>query len=74
MGQFLTQIGGVSIVCLSELEPSSTFLITTDPSFPQPEMHDLRRLLKYLRPHWPIFSLATVAMLVGSLLEAPLVR
>ena len=33
-------------------------------------MHDLRRLLKYLRPHWPIFSLATVAMLVGGLLES----
>ena len=33
-------------------------------------MHDLRRLLKYLRPHWPIFSLATVAMLTGGLLES----
>lgn len=33
-------------------------------------MHDLRRLLKYLRPHWPIFSLATVAMLVGGFLES----
>jgi ATP-binding cassette, subfamily B, bacterial MsbA len=33
-------------------------------------MHDLRRLLKYLRPHWPIFSIATVAMVVGSLLES----
>src|SRR5919106_4429734 len=26
-------------------------------------MRDLRRLLKYLRPHWPIFSLATLATL-----------
>src|SRR4029079_11422540 len=48
----------------------STSLIATDQRFPQPEMHDLRRLLKYLRPHWPIFSLATVAMLVGGLLES----
>ena len=33
-------------------------------------MHDLRRLLKYLRPHWPIFVLATFSMLVVSLLES----
>src|SRR6185369_16707040 len=33
-------------------------------------MHDLRRLLKYLKPHWPIFSLATVAMVVGGFLES----
>jgi len=32
-------------------------------------MRDLRRLLKYLTPHWPIFSLATVAMVVVALLE-----
>ena len=32
-------------------------------------MHDLRRLLKYLGPHWPIFSLATIAMVVGGVLE-----
>ncbi|HEY0544568.1 MAG TPA: ABC transporter transmembrane domain-containing protein [Pyrinomonadaceae bacterium] len=33
-------------------------------------MHDLRRLLKYLRPHWGIFALATIAMVVGGLLES----
>jgi subfamily B ATP-binding cassette protein MsbA len=33
-------------------------------------MHDLRRLLKYLKPHWGIFTLATIAMVVGSLLES----
>jgi len=33
-------------------------------------MHDLRRLLKYLRPHWPIFILATFTMLTGSVLES----
>ncbi len=32
-------------------------------------MHDLRRLLKYLRPHWGIFALATFAMLLVGLLE-----
>jgi subfamily B ATP-binding cassette protein MsbA len=32
-------------------------------------MRDLRRLLKYLRPHWPIFTLATFAMLVVGILE-----
>src|SRR6476659_7278878 len=32
-------------------------------------MRDLRRLLKYLTPHWPIFLLATVAMVVVALLE-----
>ena len=33
-------------------------------------MRDLRRLLKYLRPHWPIFTLATFAMLIVGLLES----
>lgn len=32
-------------------------------------MHDSRRLLKYLKPHWPIFTLATFAMLVVGVLE-----
>jgi len=32
-------------------------------------MRDLRRLLKYLRPHWPIFTVATVAMSLMGLLE-----
>jgi ATP-binding cassette, subfamily B, bacterial MsbA len=33
-------------------------------------MRDLRRLLKYLRPHWPIFTLATFAMVLVGLLES----
>jgi ATP-binding cassette, subfamily B, bacterial MsbA len=33
-------------------------------------MHDLRRLLKYLKPHWGIFTLATIAMIVVGLLES----
>ena len=33
-------------------------------------MHDLRRLLKYLRPHWGIFTLATFAMLIVGVLES----
>src|SRR5215203_3272975 len=33
-------------------------------------MRDLRRLLKYLRPHWPIFTLATLSMLLVGLLES----
>ena len=33
-------------------------------------MRDLHRLLKYLTPHWPIFLLATVAMVVVALLES----
>jgi subfamily B ATP-binding cassette protein MsbA len=33
-------------------------------------MHDLRRLLKYLKPHWGTFTLATFAMLVVGLLES----
>src|SRR4029078_13030907 len=32
-------------------------------------MHDLRRLLKYLRPHWPIFTLAILAMILVGVLE-----
>lgn len=32
-------------------------------------MHDLRRLLEYLKPHWPIFTLATFAMLLVGILE-----
>jgi len=33
-------------------------------------MRDLRRLLKYLRPHWAIFSLATIAMIVGGFFQS----
>ena len=33
-------------------------------------MRDLRRLLRYLRPHSGIFAVATLAMVVGSLLES----
>jgi subfamily B ATP-binding cassette protein MsbA len=33
-------------------------------------MRDLRRLLKYLKPHWPIFAVAIVAMSLVGLLEA----
>ena len=33
-------------------------------------MRDLRRLLKYLRPHWPVFTLATFAMLLVGLFES----
>jgi ATP-binding cassette, subfamily B, bacterial MsbA len=33
-------------------------------------MHDLRRLLKYLKPHWGIFTLATFSMLLVGLLES----
>ena len=33
-------------------------------------MRDLRRLLKYLRPHWPVFTLATFAMVLVGLLES----
>jgi subfamily B ATP-binding cassette protein MsbA len=33
-------------------------------------MHDLRRLLGYLKPHWGTFALATFAMLVVGLLES----
>src|SRR4029078_10142029 len=48
----------------------STSLIATDQRFSQPEMRDLRRLLKYLRPHWPIFTLAILAMLLVGVLES----
>lgn len=33
-------------------------------------MRDLRRLLKYLKPHWPVFILATFSMQLVGLLEA----
>ncbi|HEY0004073.1 MAG TPA: ABC transporter transmembrane domain-containing protein [Pyrinomonadaceae bacterium] len=33
-------------------------------------MHDLRRLLKYLKPHWGTFMLATFCMLMVGLLES----
>jgi len=66
----LTQIsGGKYSSFLRILGDFSTSLIATDQRFPQPEMRDLRRLLKYLRPHWPIFTLATLAMVLVGLLE-----
>src|SRR5687768_18560203 len=33
-------------------------------------MRDLRRLLKYLKPHWPIFTVATFAMRLVGILES----
>src|ERR1700682_6679374 len=33
-------------------------------------MHDLRRLLRYLLPHTGIFAIATIAMVVGGVLES----
>src|SRR4051794_30156147 len=33
-------------------------------------MHDLRRLLKYLAPHWLTFLIATIAMVFVGLLES----
>jgi subfamily B ATP-binding cassette protein MsbA len=33
-------------------------------------MHDLRRLLTYLKPHWGKFTLATIAMLAGAFLQS----
>ncbi|MEP6743367.1 MAG: ABC transporter transmembrane domain-containing protein [bacterium] len=33
-------------------------------------MRDLRRLLRYLKPHWETFTLATIAMVVVGLLES----
>ena len=32
-------------------------------------MRDLRRLLRYIKPHWETFTLATIAMVVVGLLE-----
>jgi ABC-type multidrug transport system fused ATPase/permease subunit len=66
----LTQISGGKYSSFLDFGPSSTFLIATDQRFSQPEMRDLRRLLKYLRPHWPIFTLATFAMLLVGVLES----
>jgi ATP-binding cassette, subfamily B, bacterial MsbA len=61
---------GVSIVWLQNFGPAFTFLIASDPSIFQPEMRDLRRLQKYLIPHWRIFILATFCMVVVGLLES----
>src|SRR5437868_5232646 len=33
-------------------------------------MHDLRRLLRYLKPHWGIFILATICMVLVGVLES----
>ena len=33
-------------------------------------MRDLRRLLRYIRPHWETFTLATIAMVIVGLLES----
>jgi subfamily B ATP-binding cassette protein MsbA len=33
-------------------------------------MHDLRRLLRYLKPHWGIFALATICMVLVGVLES----
>lgn len=33
-------------------------------------MHDLRRLLRYLKPHWGIFALATFCMVLVGVLES----
>ncbi|HET6862293.1 MAG TPA: hypothetical protein VFH91_04575, partial [Pyrinomonadaceae bacterium] len=32
-------------------------------------MRDLRRLLKYLRPHWAIFTLASISMVMVGILD-----
>jgi subfamily B ATP-binding cassette protein MsbA len=66
----LTQISGGKYSFVLQFGPSSTFLIATDPRLSQLGMHDLRRLLKYLGPHWPIFTVATFAMLLVGLLES----
>src|ERR1044072_3083258 len=67
----LTQISGSKYSSfLRILGDFSTSLIATDQRFPQPEMRDLRRLLKYLRPHWPIFTVATFAMVLVGVLES----
>ena len=66
----LTQISGGKYSFLLGLWPFTTLLIATDQRLSQPEMRDLRRLLKYLRPHWPIFTLATFAMIVVAVLES----
>ncbi len=66
----LTQISGGKYSFFLQFGPSSTFLIATDPRLSQLGMHDLRRLLKYLGPHWPIFTVATFAMLLVGLLES----
>src|SRR6185437_11771455 len=67
----LTHIsGGKYSSFLRILRRFSTSLIATDQRFSQPEMRDLRRLLKYLRPHWPIFTLATFAMILVSVFES----
>src|SRR5215510_10694250 len=67
----LTQIsGGKYSSFLQILGDFSTSLIATDQRFSQPEMRDLRRLLKYLKPHWPIFTIATVAMMLVGILES----
>src|SRR5260370_20904817 len=66
----LTQISGGKYSFVVKFGPSSTFLIATDPRLSQPGMHDLRRLLKYLGPHCPIFTVATFAMLLVGVLES----
>src|SRR5689334_25446433 len=67
----LAQIsGGKYSSFLRILGRFSTSLIATDQRLSQPEMRDLRRLLKYLRPHWPVFTLATFAMVFVSLFES----
>ncbi len=45
------------------------FLLSLTESLSLVKMHDLRRLLKYLRPHWGTFTLATIAMVVVGVLE-----
>ena len=67
----MTQIsGGKYSASLRFRTVFTASLIATDQRFSQPEMRDLRRLLKYLRPHWPIFTLATLAMLLVGVLES----
>ena len=69
-GLTLTPLSEGKYSCLFSFQPSLTFLIATDQRLSQLAMRDLRRLLKYLRPHQGTFTVATFAMLLVGLLES----
>jgi subfamily B ATP-binding cassette protein MsbA len=55
--------------CFLLLQPSLSPSFDRLTEISQEPMRDLRRLLRYIKPHWQIFALATFAMFLVGLLE-----
>src|SRR5256885_1886970 len=66
----LTPLGDGQYIFDLLIAGAASLLKTTGHERARVTMHDLRRLLKYLKPHWATFTLATFAMLMVGALES----